>query len=229
MMIVGGLHTSPNDVLDIHANLLPFHLLVDKTHFQAALRLAMLPSTHLLAKPVNQAARCFVKRHHSPLHKLMFKFKLKPNLLEKIAATRQDPKWEPSIVLRVAGNKELAKDEDLGDWSQIKVYTDRSGINGYIGVVAVLYRDRILQRKMRMKLGLLKHHTVYKGEGIGMILGLELIREEEEVNGMVMMGTDNIVAIGATHVIKPCLSHHIWDLFQQRLQWSTIDIQEQIC
>ena len=173
----------------------------------------MLPSMHPLAKPVNQAARHFMKRHHSPLHELMFKFKLKPNLLGKIAATRQDPKWEPGIALRVARNKELAKDEDLGDRSHIKVYMDRSGINGHIGAVAVLYWDRILQRKLRMKLGLLKHHTVYEGEGIGMILGLELIREEE-VNGMVTMGTNNTVEIGATHAIKLCPSHHIWDLFQ---------------
>ena len=46
LMIVGGLHTSPNDLLDMHANLLPFHLLVDKVRYQAALRLATLPSMH---------------------------------------------------------------------------------------------------------------------------------------------------------------------------------------
>ena len=46
---------------------------------------------------------------------------------------------------------------------------------------------------------------------------MELIREEEEVDGMVMMGTDNTAAIGATHVIKLCSSHHIWDIFHRRL------------
>ena len=46
-----------------------------------------------------------------------------------------------------------------------------------------------------------------------MILGLELIREEDDVEGMVMMGVDNTVAIAATHAIKPSSSHHIWDLF----------------
>ena len=71
MTIVGGLRTSPTDTLDIHANLLPFHLMVDKARFQAALRLATLPISHPLHKPVNQAARRFVKRHHSPLHELM--------------------------------------------------------------------------------------------------------------------------------------------------------------
>ena len=45
-MIVGGLRTSPNDTLNMHTNLLPFHLLVDKVQFQAALRLATLPKTH---------------------------------------------------------------------------------------------------------------------------------------------------------------------------------------
>ena len=108
------------------------------------MRLATLPNMHPLAKPVNQAARHFMKRHHSPLHKLMFKFKLKPNLLEKIAATRQNPIWEPGTVLRIAGNKELAKDEDLRDRSHIKVYMNGSGIDGHIGVAAVLYRDGIL-------------------------------------------------------------------------------------
>ena len=57
LMIVGGLHTSLNDLLDMHANLLLFHLLVDKVQYQAVLRLATLPSMHPLHKPVNQAAR----------------------------------------------------------------------------------------------------------------------------------------------------------------------------
>ena len=30
ILIVGGLHLSPNDALDRHANLFPFHPLVDK-------------------------------------------------------------------------------------------------------------------------------------------------------------------------------------------------------
>ena len=174
IMIVGGLHTSLNDILDMHTNLLLFHLLVDKVHFQVAIWLATLPSTHLLYKPVKQAARCFVKRHHSPLHELMYKFKLKPNLLEKIEATRQDPKWESDVAIRVAENKEKAKSEESEDKSHIKVYTDGSGIDGQIGAAAVLYQDSILRNKRRLKLGSMKHHMVYEGEGIGMVLGLEL-------------------------------------------------------
>ena len=161
LMIVGGLHTLPNDVLDMHANLLPFHLLVDKVRYQAALRLATLPSTHPLHKLVNQAECHFVKRHHSPLHELMFKFGLKPKLMEKIAATRQVASWEPDIAIRIAGNKEIAKNKDLADMSHIRVYMDGSSIEGKVGAVVVLYQDGVLKRKRRLRLGSKKHHTVY--------------------------------------------------------------------
>ena len=56
LMIVGKLCMSPTDTLDIYTDLLPFHKLVNKVRFQAALRLATLPSIHLLHKAVNQAA-----------------------------------------------------------------------------------------------------------------------------------------------------------------------------
>ena len=136
----------PNNMLDMHANLLPFHLMVDKACFQAALRLATLPTTHPLHNPVSQAARCFVKKHHTPLHELMYKFKLKPEMMEKIKATRQSPKWEPDVATRIASNKEKAKEEDSKDRAHTKVYMDGSRIGGQIGAAAVLYQDGVLKR-----------------------------------------------------------------------------------
>ena len=124
LMIVGGLRSSPTDSIDIHANLLPFHLMVDKARFQAALRLATLPMTHPLHKAVNQAAQRFVKRHHSLLHELMYKFNLKLKVMEKIAVMRQGPKWEPDMALRIADSKDLAK----ADQTAIKVYMDGSSL-----------------------------------------------------------------------------------------------------
>jgi len=85
ILIVGGMHSSPTDLLDIHTNLLPLHLLVNKVHFQAVLCLATLPIMHPLHNPV-QAAKQFVKKHHTPLHEMMHTFKLKPVLIEKISA-----------------------------------------------------------------------------------------------------------------------------------------------
>jgi hypothetical protein len=75
----------------------------------------------------------------------------------------------------------------------------------------------VLKSRRRMQLGSIKHHTVYEGEGVGMILGLELLRKESQVEGMVSMGTDNIAAIGVTQAIKPGPSHYIWDIFHRRM------------
>ena len=147
----------------------------------------------------------------------MYKLKLKPKLMERIQATRQNPKWKPDIAIRIAENKEKAKAEDLGDKSNIKVYMDGSGVDGHIGAAAVLYRDGVLKRTRTMRLGSVKHHTFFEGEGVGLILGVELIREEEVAEGMVLIRIDNVAAISATMAIKPTPSHDIWDILHQRV------------
>ena len=81
----------------------------------------------------------------------------------------------PNLATRTAGTAEQAEKEDRDDQADIQVYSDGSGIEGKIGVAAVLYRDVVLQGELRFHLGSDKHHTVYEGEGIGMVLGLELI------------------------------------------------------
>jgi len=72
-----------------------------------------------------------------------------------------------------------------------------------------------------MRLGPIQHHTIYKGEGVGMILGLELIREEQHANGTIPMGVNNTLAITMMHSIKPGLGHYPWNLFHQWLQMVT--------
>ena len=46
---------------------------------------------------------------------------------------------------------------------------------------------------------------------------VELIREEEVAEGMVLIGIDNVVAISATMAIKPTPSHYIWNILHQRV------------
>ena len=62
-----------------------------------------------------------------------------------------------------------------------------------------------------------KHHTVYRGEEIGLILWVESIRQEEMAEGMVPLGIDNVVVISTTMAIKPTPSHYIWDMLHQRV------------
>ena len=86
-----------------------------------------------------------------------------------------------------------------------------------IGAAVVLYRNGVLKRKGRMRLGSARHHMVFKGEEVGLILGIELIREEELADGMVLIGIDNVAVISATLMIKPSSSHYIWDIFHKRV------------
>jgi len=127
--------------------------------------------------------------------------------------------WTPKLAIRIADSKDKAKEEDEAERARIQVYSDGSGIRGKIGAAVVLYKDGRLKGTRRLQLGSDKHHMVYEGEGIGMILGLlQLIREErEEINGMVPMGVDNQAAIMVTSNIRPGPSHHIWDTFHQQL------------
>ena len=59
------------------------------------------------------------------------------------------------MAIRIANDKQKAKEEDINDRSYIKVYTDGSGMDGQIGAAAVLYHNGVLKRKIRMRLGLL--------------------------------------------------------------------------
>jgi hypothetical protein len=61
LMITGAMKTTATDVLEVMANLLPFHLLVEKYRHRAAARLATLPKSHPLHKPVANAANRLVK------------------------------------------------------------------------------------------------------------------------------------------------------------------------
>jgi hypothetical protein len=52
LMITGAMKTTATDVVEVMANLILFNLLVDKYRQRAAIRLATLPPTHPLHKPI---------------------------------------------------------------------------------------------------------------------------------------------------------------------------------
>jgi len=171
IMITGAMKTTATDILDIMAGLLLFHILVNKHWHRAALWLATLPHNHPLHKPVENTAKRLVKCHSMPLHNLMHTFDIQPQKVETIEAVRQDTKWKPNIKMHITKNKENAIREVQMDTSDIKVFIDGSGIEGRIGVAAVLYWQGWVKTHLQYKLGLQKQHTVYEGEGIATVLG----------------------------------------------------------
>lgn len=84
ILITGAMRTTATDTLDVHANLLPFHLLVEKLIYRAGTRLVTLPDSHILHPQIKRVANRYVARHRSPLHEILHSSKLKPEEFETI-------------------------------------------------------------------------------------------------------------------------------------------------
>ena len=137
--------------------------------------------------------------------------------METIDAVRKGPKWKSKAKIKIHRSKEEAvEDERMREGDRIRVYSDGSGIDGKIGAGAVLYHAGRLKSALRYQLGSATRHTVYEGEGVGLVLGMELIRKEVNVR-KTSIGIDNQSGITAVISIRPTPSHYIWDLFHNRI------------
>jgi ribonuclease HI len=217
IMITGALATTAADILDTLANLLPFRLLVDQHRHRTAIRLATLPSKHPLKKPAMMAAKKIVKRHPTPLHFLMYTFKMKPDKMETVQAVRQSTKWTHSIRTRIADSRQEAKAEEEQDRTDIKIYTDGSGHDNKIGAAAVLYKAGVEKARLRLRLGQATRHTVYEGECVGTMLAIKLATETRGTRAITIC-TDNQAAIKATSSIRPQPGHHILDALHKDIE-----------
>ena len=103
------------------------------------------------------------------------------------------------------------------DDSNIKVYTNRSGMEGRIGAAAVLYRGGRRKASIWYKLGSQNHHTVYEGEGIGIILGIKLMTKEWGIRSATLC-VDNQATIRATQLMKPHPGHYLTNIFHKDLK-----------
>ena len=216
LMITGAMKTTATDVLEVMANLLPFHLLVDKYRHRAAIRLATLPGSHPLHKPVANAASRLVKRHPTPLHDLMHRYGIQPHKVETIEAVRFDTGWKPGLTTKVIMDTDKAIEEIQNDNLDVKVFTDGSGMEGKIGAAAILYRNGNLKTKLRHQLGTQRQHTVYEGEGIGVVLGARLISNEWNIQSANFY-IDNRASITATQLTKPNPGHYIFDALHKSI------------
>jgi len=211
--ITGGMRSSPTDALDVLANILPFELLVKQNRKQAALRLATLPETHPLSTPVIGAARRFVKSHATPLHHLLHELGRDPKTLEVIRAARRTNKWKAAFTTEMAKTREDAEAAELQDREgrdSVRVYTDGSGLGGEIGAAAVLYRGETEKGQKRYHLGTIEEHTVYEGECMRVLLGLELMKQQRNIRN-VNMYIDSQAVIQAATSNKPAPGHYLLD------------------
>ncbi|KAJ7712976.1 hypothetical protein DFH07DRAFT_690708, partial [Mycena maculata] len=127
-LMVGGMFSSPGDLLDAHADLPPLHLAIDKHLQKAALRYATLPATHPLYAEIRDVERRgHVKKHPSPLHFLMNSYMdVSQVTVEKIPAVRRRAESVAPVDVCVAASKEEAKEWALGESARVTLFSDGS-------------------------------------------------------------------------------------------------------
>jgi ribonuclease HI len=103
------------------------------------------------------------------------------------------------------------------DDSDVKIYTDGSGMEGKIGAAAALYRGGEVKAKLHYKLGSQKHHMVYEGEAIGAVLGAKLVAEQWGIRSATFC-IDNQATIKATQLTKPNPGHYIIDALHENFK-----------
>jgi len=113
--VTGAMRSTPTDMADtcadLLADLLPFHLLVQKLTYCIAVRIVMLPHTHPLERHMSWATTRYIKRHRAPLHEVLHMAQVQPSEFEDILFSRHSPKWELSFPIHIPVNREGAIQE----------------------------------------------------------------------------------------------------------------------
>jgi hypothetical protein len=102
LAITGSLYTSPMDVLNASAYLLPASLMINRWCHRAYTHMAMLPPEHPLYKPVNWKRTHITTWHQEPLHKLTSAYNLDTPNMEKIPAVAHDPTKTGKLLFQIS-------------------------------------------------------------------------------------------------------------------------------
>jgi len=203
--ITGGLWTSPNDLLDAHARVLPVNLMLERICHAAVVRIATLSKSHPLQSMVWEYSKTMAKTCLSPLQKLVECFNIKPRRFETIKPDPLPPTYKRVFMVTIADSKEESIKWDAEDNSDVKIYTDGSGFEGNVGAAAALYRkgSEELEKILHFHLGSLKKHTTFEGEAVGSILAAWMLQGRPEVGQTKITSyTDSQAFIKATGVRK---------------------------
>ena len=216
--MTGAIRTTATDVMEQHVDLLPFPYLVEQHCHRAVVRTCTLPSTHPLYPLLVRARNRFVKRHRSTMHSLLYLFHLDIGSLETIKATRFRPTWTPGMKISIADTKDEAveRDEEATQrHNEVRVYTDGSDVDGGVGAAAVLYRRDKREKILKYHLGPSTEHTVYEAEIVGMILGTQLLLNEDTHIRQASIALDNQAAVRASRSRRPGAGHYLMDEFHR--------------
>jgi ribonuclease HI len=174
LAITGALRTTPTELLDAHAGVLPMDLCLRKICHRSLVRLATLhitnPASALPAKYHTNPATTHLTsvQHHLNI------FKIDPNSLTATQPILEDP-TPCQFLTRISDNPQQ---EEHDDQSALRVYTDGSLYRGQVGAAAILYQANEVMpvKSLRYLLGSAKHYSVNDAEIVAGILGCWLLQ-----------------------------------------------------
>ena len=175
LAITGALRSTATNTLDLHADVLPVKFLLQNICHRAILRMASLPPSHPLHKPVLTRAKRYIMSHCSPLHELAHIFGIAPQDLETITPTSSLPNCQLKCKMVIHGSAEESEAYAMDCQSELIIYSDGSGIGGRRGAATVLCKAGCSLKTLRLHLGSLEEHTTFKAEVASLSLALHLL------------------------------------------------------
>lgn len=215
ILTTGALRSTAADTLDYHAFLPPTHIRLNTSVFNAAARLASLPASHPLYRPVLRCMRRYPHYHHSPLHKMFQAFPMIRNV-ETIETAPPSVSWNVQFTSSIAASHEEVIAALPQYAESLCIFTDRSGYEGGIGTSAVATDNKGQEHVRKKHLGSALHHTVFEGEVVGLILALNIIRSIPRTRSVTILA-DNQVAITAPSKPKCQPGRYLLDTFNDEL------------
>jgi hypothetical protein len=177
MAINSTLRTSPTDLLDAYSGFLPMDLLLEKICYRSMICICTLPPTNPVS---HQAVEYFVmpaRTHKTNIQKLNEIFDIDPTIFKTVPAVSRPPVFRlPKDVFIMDSKKEVIEQE-AKDNANMKIYTDGSSQNGFIGASMVLYYTQKgiignLTMTLRCWLGPDTKYSVWKAEAAGLLMAL---------------------------------------------------------
>ncbi|PPR06917.1 hypothetical protein CVT24_011000 [Panaeolus cyanescens] len=198
LTITGAPRTTPTEVLDAHAGVLPMELLLLKICHRNLVRMATLPETHPLHSLIANEMERPPRNHQSQITKLARIFDLDPRKVEKTGTLPfKVTGATATISVTIRNTAKKAMREERRDEAEVNVYTDGGGRERRVAA-AVAYNNGEEEECYTWShvLGSTAKYTVLEAELTGILIAVHMLKKTDmQDDNTASIYTDSQLAI----------------------------------